>query len=68
MEQWYDSDEDVLNLQISDKPYWKSVELSDSIIVDIAKDGSIIAIEVLHASKVFSGDGKKVLEIAKVAA
>lgn len=67
MEQLYDSDEDVLNLQLSDKPYWKSVELSNSIIVDIAKDGSVIAVEVLHASKVFSGNCKKVLETAKVA-
>ena len=68
MKQWYDSDEDVLNVQISDEQYWKSIELSDDIVLDIAKDGSIIAVEILHASKVFSGDGKKVLEIAKVAA
>lgn len=68
MEQWYDKEEDVMNVQLSEKQYWKSVELPNGIIIDIAKDGSIIAIEILHASKVFSGDVKKVIEAASMAA
>ena len=49
--------------------YWKSVELPNGIVIDVAKDGSIMSIEILRASKVFSGDVKKVIEFAaKVAA
>ena len=65
MESWYDKEEDILNLQIQNKEYWKSIELQNGIIFDIAKDGSIISIEVLKASNVFSGDVKKVIESAK---
>ena len=68
MEQWYNKEEDIMNVQLSEKQYWKSVELPNGIVIDIAKDGSIIAIEILHASKVFSGDVKKVIEAASMAA
>ncbi len=68
MEQLYSREEDMINIQISDKPYWKSIELPNGIVIDVSKDGSIIAIEILHASKVFSGDVKKVIESAKIAA
>ncbi len=65
MESWYDKEEDILNVQIQDKEYWKSVELPNGILIDVAKDGSIIAIEILKASKIFSGDVKKVIQVAK---
>ena len=68
MESWYNKEKDVLNIQLQDEGYWKSVELPSGVIIDISKDGRIIAIEILRASKVFSGDVKKVIEIAKVAA
>ncbi|MBI2676086.1 MAG: DUF2283 domain-containing protein [Candidatus Aenigmarchaeota archaeon] len=64
METWYDKDEDVLNIQLKEG-YWKSIELPNGIIIDVAKDGTISAIEILRASKVFSGDVKKVIETAK---
>ncbi len=64
METWYDRDEDVLNIQLKEG-YWKSIELPNGIIIDVAKDGTITAIEILRASKVFSGDVKKVIETAK---
>jgi len=64
MESWYDKEEDILNLQIQDKEYWKSIEIPGGIVIDIAKDGSINSIEILKASKIFSGDVKKVIEIA----
>lgn len=67
MESWYDKEEDILNIQFGEKEYWKSIELPNSIIIDIAKDGEIMAIEILRASKVFSGDTKKVIETAKLA-
>jgi len=64
METWYDKEEDILNVQIK-QGYWKSIELPNGIIIDITKDGSISGIEILRASKVFSGDVKKVIEMAK---
>lgn len=62
---WYDKEEDILNIQLKEKGYWKSVELPNGIVIDVAKDGSIIGIEILKASKVFSGDVKKVIELAE---
>jgi uncharacterized protein YuzE len=61
----YDKEEDVLNIQLKEKDYWKSIELPNGIVIDIAKDGSIISIEILRASQVFSGDVKKVIETAE---
>ena len=67
METWYDKEEDVLNIQLAEKVYWKSIELPNGIVIHISKDGSITAIEILKASKVFSGDVRKVIEQAKLA-
>ena len=58
-------EEDILNIELLKKEYWKTVELPNGINIDIAKDGSITGIEILRASKVFSGDIKKVIEQAK---
>mgnify|MGYP001598037927 FL=1 len=54
----YDKKADILNIDLDDKEYWKSVELPNGMVMDIAKDGSIISIEILWASKFFSGDAK----------
>ena len=64
MKKWYDKEEDILNLELKNGVYWKSIELPDGVIFDIAKDGSILSVEILRASKVFSGDVKKVIEAA----
>jgi len=63
----YDKEEDILNVQLQEKGYWKSVELPNGIVIDITKDGKIMGIEILRASKIFSGDVKKVIEVAKPA-
>lgn len=63
-ETWYDKEADVLNIEINDKEYLKSIELPNGIVIDIAKDGSITSIEVLNASRLFSGDNKKVIDMA----
>ena len=65
MEQWYDQEEDIFNIQLADKPYWKSVELPNGVIIDVAKDGSIVGIEIQRASLVFSGDVKNVIQMAQ---
>jgi len=64
-ETWYDKEADVLNIELNDKEYWKSIELPSGIVIDIAKDGNITSIEVLNASNLFSGDAKKVIEMAR---
>ncbi len=62
----YDNEEDILSIQLSsESSYWKSIELPNGVVFDVAKDGKITAIEILRASKVFSGDVKKVIELAK---
>ena len=61
----YDKEADILNIDLEDKEYWKSIELPNGMVVDISRDGSIISIEILWASKFFSGDAKKVIETAK---
>ena len=65
MEKWYDEEEDILNIQLKDEKYWKNIELPNGVIFDIAKNGSIAAVEILKASKIFSGDIKNVIETAK---
>lgn len=62
MTQWYDKEEDVFNIELSNGEYWKSIELPNGIVIDIDKSGKINAIEILKASNVFSGDAKKVIE------
>ncbi len=64
---WYDKEEDILNIILKNGAYWKSVELPNGVIIDVDKNGSIISIEILRASKVFSGDVRKVIEMAEPA-
>ncbi len=62
---WYDKEEDILNIELGKKEYWKTIELPNGVNIDISKDGSITGIEILKASKVFSGDVEKVIKQAK---
>ncbi|MFH1585736.1 MAG: DUF2283 domain-containing protein [archaeon] len=64
-ETWYDKEADVLNIELNDKEYWKSIELPNGVVLDIAKDGTITSIEILGASKLFFGDAKKIIDMAK---
>lgn len=64
MEEWYDKEEDILNIELGSGEYWKSIELGNGVIIDIDKKGKITSIEILRASKIFSGDVKKVIETA----
>lgn len=61
---WYDKEADVLNIEINTKEYWKSLELPNGLIIDLSRDGEITAIEILNASKMFSGDASKIIENA----
>lgn len=62
MKTCYDEEEDILNIQIKEKGYWKSIELANGLIIDISKDWKIIGIEIPEASKIFKGDTRKVIE------
>ena len=62
MENWQDEDEDILGIHFQDKEYRKSIELPNGIVIDISKDGEIIGMEIFKASKIFSGDVKKVID------
>lgn len=62
MNEWYDKEEDIMNIELSSEDYWKSIELPSGIIIDLDKKGKIKAIEILKASQVFSGDTKKVID------
>ena len=62
---WYDEEADVLNIEINDDEYWKSIELPNGFVIDISKDGTITSIEILGASKKFLGDAHKIIESAK---
>ena len=64
---WYDAESDVLNIEITDSEYWKSIELPNGVIIDISKDGKITSIEILAASKLFFGDARRVIDMAKSA-
>lgn len=52
-EVWYDREEDVLGIQLSDKKYLKSVEVSENVVVDLSDDWQIIGIEIYNASRSF---------------
>lgn len=68
VETFYDKDEDILNVQLKESGYWKSVELPNGVVIDISKDGTIVAIEFIRASETFSGDLRKVIEAATIMA
>lgn len=48
---WYDNEEDVLGIQVTSKKYWKSIEVSKNVVVDLAEDGDIIGVEIFHAKQ-----------------
>ncbi len=64
MRNWYDKEEDILGIQIKEGEYWKSIELARGVVIDISKDLEIIGMEIHKASRIFSGDIKRVIEIA----
>ena len=56
IETWYDQAEDVLGIQLKEKRYWKSVEISKNVVVDLSKNGEIIGVEILAAKDSFKKD------------
>ena len=62
----YDPAHDFLNIEfVSDEPIADSVE-TDGIIIDYAKDGGIVAIEILDAGKRTTKNPLDLLELTIV--
>jgi uncharacterized protein YuzE len=47
MEVHYDKEEDVPGIQLKSRKHWKGVEVGDHFVLDLAKDGEIVGIEIL---------------------
>lgn len=63
-ETWYDTEEDVLGIQLKDRGYWKSVEVSKNVVVDLSENGEIIGVEILGAKRSFKNDTPLVISRA----
>ena len=50
---WYDKEEDILNLQLKKGEYWKSVELPNGVVIDVARNGNVLSIEIAQASSLW---------------
>lgn len=61
---WYDAEEDVLGIQLTDKRYWKSVEVSENVVVDLSHDGEIVGIEIFRAHQSFKKDAPLIVSKA----
>jgi uncharacterized protein YuzE len=60
-ETWYDEKEDVLGIQLKNSEYWKSVEVSKNVVVDLSESGEIIGIEILGAKRSFKKDAPLIM-------
>jgi len=61
---WYDEKEDVLGIQLKSRDYWKSVEISKNVVVDLSGSGEIIGIEILGARRSFKKDAPLIVSKA----
>ncbi len=64
MKTWYDAEEDIYNVQLREGEYWKSIELPSGLVIDLAKDGGILAPEIQLANTIFTGDVNRVIDAA----
>ncbi len=64
-EMWYDRKEDVLGIQLKNKGYWKSVEVSKNVVVDLSEDGEIMGVEILGAKRSFKKDAPLIVSRAR---
>ena len=47
----YDAEVDVIRVTFSDKPVFESDEQKPGVVLDYDKDGNVVGIEILSASK-----------------
>ena len=65
MKMEYDQEADALYIKVKNDKVDHTKEIDLNTILDFNKGGEIIGIEIIGASKIFSGDAKKVIELAK---
>jgi len=63
-ETWYDEKEDILGIRLKNREYWKSVEVSKNVVVDLSEGGEIIGIEILGAKRSFKKDAPLIVSKA----
>ena len=61
----YDFKHDILFFKTKDRKYAKSIELLDSIVVDVDKEGFLVGIQIFDASGFLNLDKKALLSIPK---
>ncbi len=61
----YDFKHDILFFKTKDRKYAKSIELLDSIVVDVDKEGFLVGIQIFDASEFLNLDKKMLLSIPK---
>ena len=59
MEITYDPETDTMDIEFQKGKYEVSKEIAEGIIIDYTKDGKVISIEILNASKRMSKDSIK---------
>jgi uncharacterized protein YuzE len=64
-ETWYDEKEDILGIQLKNREYWKSIEVSKNVVVDLSEGGEIIGIEILGAKRSFKKDAPLIVSKAE---
>ncbi len=63
-EVWYDKEADTIGIMLKDKSHWKGVEVSKHVVVDLAKDGEIVGIEILGVKEAFKKDAPLIVSMA----
>ncbi len=63
-EMWYDEEADTIGIMLKNKTHWKGVEISKHVVVDLAKDGEIVGIEILGVKEAFKKDAPLIVSKA----
>ena len=59
----YDYENDILFFKLKGRQYSKSIELLDNLVVDVDKEGFLVAIQMFDASEYLKIDKKSLLKI-----
>lgn len=60
----YDQQVDILYISFNDQEVYESDEEKPGVIIDYSKDGSVVGIEILDASKHMTNPAKVEYEVA----
>jgi uncharacterized protein YuzE len=63
-EVWYDEEADAMGIMLKNRRHWKGVEVSKHVIIDLAKDGEIVGIEILGVREAFKEDAPLIVSRA----